>query len=161
LKGRSYEMVFVDDASKDATVDTLLNLKRTIPELRVIRHPENCGQSSAIRTGVFKAKCETIAVLDGAGQNPPGEFPKLLDRYEAPGRNIKLGIVMGQRLKRQDNVAKRYASRFANWLRGSLLKDRTRDTGCGLKVFSRDAFLRLPYFHGMHRFMPALMLREG
>lgn len=161
LKGRSYEMVFVDDASKDATVKVLLDLRRNIPELRVVRHPENCGQSSAIRTGVLKAHGETIAVLDGDGQNPPGEIPKLLERYEAPGRNAKLGLVMGQRRKREDNIAKRWASRFANKVRGSLLKDRTRDTGCGLKVFSREAFLRLPYFHGMHRFMPALMLREG
>jgi dolichol-phosphate mannosyltransferase len=161
LEGRSYEMVFVDDASKDKTVDVLLGLKARMPELRIVRHPENCGQSSAIRTGVFKARGATVAVLDGDGQNPPGEIPKLLARYEAPSRNVKLGMVMGQRLKRQDNAAKRWASRFANNLRGSLLKDRTRDTGCGLKVFSREAFLRLPYFHGMHRFMPALMLREG
>lgn len=161
LKGRSYEMVFVDDCSRDQTIDTLRNLRRNIPELRIISHPENCGQSSAIRTGVFKARGRTIAILDGDGQNPPGEIPKLLERYEAPTRHAKLGLVMGQRLKRQDNIAKRWASRFANWLRSSLLKDRTRDTGCGLKVFSREAFLRLPYFHGMHRFMPALMLREG
>lgn len=161
LTGRAYEMVFVDDCSKDGTVQALLDLRKTIPELRIVRHPENCGQSSGIRTGVFKARGEKIIVMDGDGQNNPADIPALLARYEAPSRNPKLALVMGQRVGRQDTWAKREASKLANRIRNGILHDRTRDTGCGLKLFSREAFLRLPYFHGMHRFMPALMLREG
>jgi glycosyltransferase involved in cell wall biosynthesis len=161
LSSRPYEMIFVDDASRDRTLKVLKELRRAMPELRVVRHPENCGQSSAIRTGVFAAHGRTVVVLDGDGQNDPADIPALLERYGAPTRNSKLALVMGQRLGRQDSWAKRSASRFANWLRNQALQDRTSDTGCGLKVFAREAFLRLPYFHGMHRFMPALMLREG
>jgi glycosyltransferase involved in cell wall biosynthesis len=161
LKGRAYEIIFVDDCSRDGTIEALRSLRRNIPELRIISHPENCGQSSAIRSGVLKARGATVVILDGDGQNDPADIPKLITRYEAPGNDPKLGLVMGQRVGRQDTWVKRKASRFANWVRNNALKDRTRDTGCGLKVFSREAFLRLPYFHGMHRFMPALMLREG
>ena len=160
MSGRAYEVIFVDDCSLDATADVLLAERANAPELRIIRHPQNCGQSSAIRTGVLCAKGETIITLDGDGQNDPHDIPNLLALYEEKA-GPNLGMVGGQRTKRQDTWGKRMASGIANRVRSSLLGDHTRDTGCGLKVFSKAAYLRLPYFSAMHRFLPALFLREG
>ena len=164
LRGKvAFEAIFVDDFSKDATAAELLAARAEAPELRVLKHRNNCGQSRAIRTGVQFAQGRLVATLDGDGQNDPADIPALLQQWRATegttGR--PLGLVAGQRRKRQDSFMKRFASRFGNGIRGWLLNDRTRDTGCGLKLFSREAFLRLPYFDHMHRFMAALMLREG
>lgn len=159
----AFEVIFIDDFSKDTTAAELLSAREQAPELRLVKHRNNCGQSRAIRTGVQHARGRLIATLDGDGQNDPADIPALLSQWRAQeGQTARpLGLVAGQRRKRQDSFMKRFASRFGNNIRGWLLNDRTRDTGCGLKLFSREAFLRLPYFDHMHRFMPALMLREG
>lgn len=162
LRGvETFEALFVDDASTDDTLAVLEGLKSVVPELRVIAHEKNSGQSAAVRSGVLAARGELIATLDGDGQNNPADIPNLLKAYDRADRPANEQLVAGQRAKRQDTWSKRMASKFGNGVRGWLLKDRTRDTGCGLKLFSRAAFLRLPYFDHMHRYLPALMLREG
>ena len=160
LNAIDHEIVIVDDASTDGTRETLLQAREELPQLRVITHNRNAGQSRAIRTAVEAATAPLIAMLDGDGQNDPADLPNMVDRFIASA-DEKLGMVAGERQKRQDSSAKRWASRVANNFRKSILKDGANDTGCGLKVFSRDAFLRLPYFDHMHRYLPALMIREG
>ena len=157
--GHAHEIVFVDDASRDATVARLQALRAQLPQLRVLSHGRNAGQSRAIRTGVLAARGAIIVTLDGDGQNDPHDGPRLVARLAAAGDG--LGMVGGQRVKRQDSVAKRLGSQAANALRSRLLRDGAQDTGCGLKAMRREAYLRLPYFDHMHRFLPALMLREG
>jgi len=159
LSGTDHEIVFVDDASRDRTRQELTALKERLPQLRVLAHRRNAGQSRAVRTGVLAARGDIVVTLDGDGQNDPADAPKLIARLKAG--DGRLALVGGQRLKRQDTAAKRWASRTANGIRKRLLKDQADDTGCGLKAFRRDAFLRLPYFDHMHRYLPALMLREG
>ena len=157
--GREHEIVFVDDASRDRTREQLAALKQRLPQLRLLAHRRNAGQSRAVRTGVLAARGDIIVTLDGDGQNDPADAPRLVDRLRTAGP--ELALVGGQRLKRQDTKAKRWASKTANGVRKRLLNDQADDTGCGLKVFRREAFLRLPYFDHMHRYLPALMLREG
>ncbi len=162
LRGvEAFEVLFVDDLSSDGTLAALTAAKEGAPELRVIAHDTNCGQSSAVRSGVICARGALIATLDGDGQNNPADIPNLIAHYDRSERHENERMVAGQREKRQDTLSKRLASRFGNGVRGFLLRDRTRDTGCGLKLFEREAYLRLPYFDHMHRFLPALMLREG
>lgn len=157
--GRSFEMVFVNDASKDTTLDELRALQAELPMLRVLSHGANAGQSRAVRTGVLAARAPIVVTLDGDGQNPPADAPKLVDLLIASPSTVAL--VGGVRAKRQDTEAKRWASRWANRIRKKLLNDDAADTGCGLKAFRRDVFLRLPYFDHIHRYLPALMIREG
>ncbi|HZU91327.1 MAG TPA: glycosyltransferase family 2 protein [Stellaceae bacterium] len=156
----SYEIVVVDDGSDDGTAAEVLRLARATPRLRLFRHRESCGQSAAIRTGVRMARAPWIVTLDGDGQNDPADIPLLwrLAQEVAPGTPL---LINGHRQKRQDSWSKRRASRIANAVRRRLLHDDTPDTGCGLKLFSRALYLDLPYFDHMHRFMPALVLREG
>lgn len=161
LDGRSYEMIFVDDASRDDTRAELAALKAELPALRLIGHRKNSGQSRAVRTGVLAARAAIIGTLDGDGQNDPADLPKLLAKITRPEAPADLGMVAGNRTKRQDNWSKRAASQIANSIRRAALKDNAVDSGSGVKVFKREAFLRLPYFDHMHRFMAALMLREG
>jgi dolichol-phosphate mannosyltransferase len=161
LDGRSYEMIFVDDSSRDDTRAELAALKSELPALRLLGHRQNSGQSRAVRTGVIAARAPIIGTLDGDGQNDPADLPRLLTRLTRAGAPANLGMVGGRRAKRQDSWAKRIASRVANTVRKSLLRDGADDSGSGVKVFTREAFLRLPYFDHMHRYMPALMLREG
>jgi glycosyltransferase involved in cell wall biosynthesis len=157
--GRPHEIVFVDDSSRDATRAQLAALRAELPQLRVLAHDTNAGQSRAVRTGVLAARAPVVVTLDGDGQNDPADAPRLVAYLEAgpPG----LAMVAGRRAKRQDSAAKRLASRIGNGVRKRLLRDDADDTGCGLKVFRREAFLRLPYFDHMHRYLPALMKREG
>jgi glycosyltransferase involved in cell wall biosynthesis len=157
--GRAYELIFVDDRSRDGTRAALSALMAEIPALRLVLHGKNAGQSRAVRSGVLAARAPIVVTLDGDGQNDPADAPRLADRLAAGPAG--LGLVGGVRVKRQDTLAKRFASRFANGVRQALLRDSAADTGCGLKAFRREAFLRLPYFDHMHRFLPALMLREG
>jgi glycosyltransferase involved in cell wall biosynthesis len=157
--GRSYEMVFVNDRSRDGTLAALTALKSEIPQLRVLSHRSNSGQSRAVRTGILAARGDIIVTLDGDGQNDPADGPKLVDALMAGPP--ELALVGGERVKRQDSQAKKFASKFGNGVRKRLLKDTANDTGCGLKAFRREAFLRLPYFDHIHRYIPALMLREG
>lgn len=155
-----HEIIVVDDGSDDGTGDVLLRLMRDRPNLRVLRHDRSGGQSAAVHSGVQVARGDIICTLDGDGQNPPAELPKLFQPLLQAGSE-KVGIVAGQRVGRRDTLSKRLASRFANGLRGWLLRDGTRDTGCGLKAFRRDAYLALPYFDHMHRYLPALFARDG
>ena len=159
FSGRSFEIVFVDDASRDGTREVLGALRSEIPQLRVLCHGRNSGQSRAIRTGVLGARAPVIVTMDGDGQNDPADGPALVDALLAGG--LDLAMVGGERVKRQDSQAKKLASRLGNGVRRCLLHDSAKDTGCGLKAFRREAFLRLPYFDHIHRYLPALMLREG
>jgi dolichol-phosphate mannosyltransferase len=150
----------VDDGSSDATVAEISRLAARMPQVRLLRHTRNCGQSAAIRTGVRAARATWIATLDGDGQNNPTDIPGMwrLARQASVDPPI---LIVGHREKRRDSWSKRWASGVANAVRGRLLGDRTPDTGCGLKLFPRALFLDLPYFDHMHRFLPALVLREG
>lgn len=159
FEGRNYEVIFVDDHSRDGTRAALSALKSEIPQLRVLSHAHNSGQSRSIRTGVMAARGDVIVTLDGDGQNDPADGPTLVDALTAGP--AELVLVGGERVKRQDSAAKRMASRVGNGVRKRLLKDTANDTGCGLKAFRREAFLRLPYFDHIHRYLPALMMREG
>jgi glycosyltransferase involved in cell wall biosynthesis len=161
LEGRAFEIIFVDDASRDSTRLELAEARAAIPQLRILAHRENAGQSRAICTGVQAAQGALIGTLDGDGQNDPGDLPRLLDQLTRANGPERLGMVQGIRLKRRDTLAKRLASKVANSVRARMLGDGAIDSGCGIKVFRRDAFLRLPYFDHMHRYMPALMRREG
>lgn len=161
LDGWAYEMIFVDDASKDDTHAKLVALKVTYPALRVLANRKNAGQSRAIMNGVLAARAPVIGTLDGDGQNDPADLPALLQQLNRPDAPQGLGFVGGRRVKRQDSQAKKLASRLANNVRQALLRDGADDSGCGIKVVRRDLFLRLPYFDHMHRYMPALVQREG
>lgn len=157
--GQAYEMIFVDDASTDSTRADLNALKAELPSLRVLSHQRNSGQSRSVRTGILAARAPILVTMDGDGQNDPADAPRLAARLVASPDQVAL--VGGTRVKRQDSFAKKFASKVGNGVRKRLLKDGAADTGCGLKAFRREAFLRLPYFDHIHRYLPALMLREG
>lgn len=160
LRGRvDFEIIYVDDASKDDSLAVLTRAKAQYPELRVIRHVSQSGQSTAIRNGVKAARGTWIATLDGDGQNDPADIPKLIAMRNDSADAIKL--FAGWRVERKDSGSKRWASKWANAIRSRLLRDDTPDTGCGIKLFERAAFLDLPYFDHMHRYLPALMQRAG
>lgn len=160
LRGRlAFEIVCVDDASEDGSLGALSGLKAEFPELRVLRHTQRSGQSTAIHSGVEAARADWIATLDGDGQNDPADIPSLLEARATAAPGTKL--VAGWRVDRKDSASKRWASRAANAIRARLLRDDTPDTGCGIKLFERKAFLALPYFDHMHRYLPALMQRAG
>jgi dolichol-phosphate mannosyltransferase len=153
-----FEVIYVDDGSTDETAAEIARLMEERPWLRHVRHAVSCGQSAAIRTGVAAARAPFIVTLDGDGQNNPVFLPALVERLEQSDR---IGLVAGQRVGRKATGFKKMQSRIANTVRSTVLRDGTRDTGCGLKAFRRDVFLALPYFDGLHRFLPALMRREG
>ena len=160
LRGRgAYEVVYIDDASSDNTLGVLTRARMLHPELRVLHHRERSGQSTAIRNGVKAARGRWIATLDGDGQNDPADIPKLLAMRDGSPPDIRL--FAGWRVNRQDSGSKRWASRWANAIRSRLLRDETPDTGCGIKLFERAAFLDQPYFDHMHRFLTALVQRAG
>jgi dolichol-phosphate mannosyltransferase len=156
-----FEMIFVDDGSVDGTLRQLRLIQADNPRLRVLRHRRCCGQSAALATGVHAARGAVIATLDGDGQNDPEDIPNLFSIWRAMDDAGVRGLVAGFRKRRRDTGWRRFSSRVANAVRGSLLKDETPDSGCGLKVLARDLFLRLPYFDHMHRFLPALVQRAG
>jgi glycosyltransferase involved in cell wall biosynthesis len=154
-----FEVIYVDDGSTDSTGAELARARTGRAWLRVMKHETSCGQSAAVRTGVFAAAAPIVATLDGDGQNDPAFIPALVAALEAGGPGT--GLAAGQRVGRKDGAYKKWQSRIANGVRGRILRDGTRDTGCGLKAFRREAYLALPYFDALHRFMPALMKREG
>jgi dolichol-phosphate mannosyltransferase len=151
------EVIVVDDASTDGTAAEVAALLDGQPRVRLIRHDRNAGQSAAVRSGVAAARCGLIATIDGDGQNPPGDIPALVAAYRPEGPQL----VGGHRVKRRDVWSKRWASYWANKLRQAMLRDDCPDTGCGLKVFERDRHLALPFFHGQHRYLPALFRAYG
>ena len=160
LRGRlPFEIVYVDDHSGDDSLAVLESLKAQVPELRVLHHDSQSGQSTAVRNGVKAARGAWIATLDGDGQNDPADIPKLLAAREAAAPEVRL--FAGWRVDRRDSGSKRWASRWANRIRSRMLRDDTPDTGCGIKLFERAVFLDLPYFDHMHRYLPALVQRAG
>jgi len=159
LAARAHEIVVVDDGSTDATAKTLAGLLADGIPLRHIRHDRSTGQSRAIRSGVLAASGDLVVTIDGDGQNDPAFIPVLVAALESAGPTV--GLAAGQRTGRTDSRLKQLSSRFANRLRTAILKDATRDTGCGLKAMPTVLFRRLPYFDGWHRYLPALVLREG
>jgi dolichol-phosphate mannosyltransferase len=162
LAGIEHEIVYVDDGSSDASPSVLAGIASTLPTLVRVRHKQSCGQSAAVITGVRAARGVYIATLDGDGQNDPADIPAMLEAIRAAeSRGASPVLIAGHRVKRNDSDAKRWGSRIANTVRGRLLKDGTPDTGCGLKLFRRAAFLELPLFDHIHRFLPALFIRAG
>ena len=154
-----FEVVYVDDGSNDGTGAELDQLMTQHPWLRRVHHKQSCGQSAAVRTGVAAAQTPIVVTLDGDGQNDPAFIPALIRTLEEG--MPRMGLVAGQRIGRKASGFKKLQSRIANVVRGAVLRDGTRDTGCGLKAFRRDVFIALPYFDGLHRFLPALVRREG
>jgi dolichol-phosphate mannosyltransferase len=160
LDGRwAYEIIYVNDGSTDTTGARLSELMKSHPQLRQISHAASSGQSAAVRSGVRAARGPIVATLDGDGQNNPAFLPELISAIENGGERV--GLAAGQRVGRKDTGFKRWQSRTANAVRNAILHDGTRDTGCGLKAFRREVFLSMPYFDGLHRFLPALVRREG
>jgi dolichol-phosphate mannosyltransferase len=160
LEGRvDYEIVYVDDGSNDGTADAIRALMADCARLRLLRHAQSCGQSAAVHTGVAASRGAWIATLDADGQNDPADIPRLWAIVRAAG-DEKL-LIAGFRRNRRDTFVKRWSSRIANAVRGGMLRDRTPDTGCGLKLIGRELYLALPFFDHNHRFLPALVLRQG
>jgi dolichol-phosphate mannosyltransferase len=153
-----FEIVYVNDGSSDGTEDELRSLMNEYTFLRQIRHDVSCGQSAAVRSGVASARAPIVLTLDGDGQNDPAFLPAMVAAMEG---DLGLGLVAGQRVGRKASGFKRMQSRIANAARKAVLRDGTRDTGCGLKALRREVFLALPYFDGLHRFLPALVRRDG
>jgi dolichol-phosphate mannosyltransferase len=163
LDGRfpgAYELIFVDDGSTDGTADQVRTERTRRPHLRLVRHGRRAGQSAAIRSGVKAARAPWVVTMDGDGQNDPADIPALLELAWADGERARR-MVGGLRLRRRDSWSRRMATRIANGVRQSVLKDGCSDTGCSLKVFPRDAFLDLPYFNSLHRFLPAMFQMYG
>lgn len=155
------EIVYVDDGSTDATPQLLLDMKRSVPMLRIIRHERPLGQSAAFLSGARAASQELLVFMDGDLQNDPADIRILFGRYQAEAAANPKVAVLGQRAKRNDNTLRKISSRLANRLRAAVLKDGTRDTGCSLKLIRREDFLGLPYFDHIHRFLPAMLMRNG
>ncbi|MEW6449662.1 MAG: glycosyltransferase [Pseudomonadota bacterium] len=159
LAGRNFEVVCINDGSTDNTEAELIRLRGQYPWLRQIKHTQSCGQSAALRTGIWAARGTIVVTLDGDGQNDPAFLPPMIDALERGAPHV--GLIAGQRVGRKASGFKRFQSRLANRVRNAILRDGTRDSGCGLKAFPRDLGLLLPYFDGLHRFLPALIRREG
>ncbi len=157
------EVIVVDDGSTDATPDEIKALIASgrCPGLKLVRHAVKSGQSTAVRSGVLAASAPVIATMDGDGQNDPADIPKRLEKLSPPGAATGPALVGGVRTNRKAEGSKKLASTAANWIRDAVLRDGCPDTGCGLKVYWRDAYVRLPWFASQHRYMPALFQTYG
>ena len=162
LKGHEpHEILLVNDGSTDNSQEVLMELTNIVANFRTIQHRRKRGQSAAVYSGVLAARAPIVATLDGDGQNDPADIPRLFEVYKSHAKNDGRLMVTGWRKERSDHWYKRFSSRVANIVRSFILADKTPDTGCGLKIFRREDFLRLPIFDHMHRFMPALMIQSG
>ena len=161
MAGRQFEIIYIDDASDDATVEELLAILGDVPQLRVLRHTKRAGQSAAIRSGLLQASGTLIGILDGDGQNVPTDFPALEAAMTDASKDGVMVMAAGIRQRRNDSPMRLLASRGARWVRTSLLGDTHPDSGCGIKILPRDLFMQLPFFNHMHRFMPSLVRRHG
>lgn len=159
--GLDYEVIVVDDGSTDGSAALLRHLAAQDSRLRLLRHRRNAGQSLALISGVRAARAPWVATLDGDGQNDPADIPRLLAARDAAPEPPRLGMVAGQRQRRRDDALRRLSSRIANAVRGTVLRDGCRDSGCGIKLIRRESFLSLPHFDHLHRFLPALLQRQG
>lgn len=155
------EIIVVDDFSADAGPQEVLAIREKEPKVRLVRHLQNAGQSASVRTGVLAARFDLIGTLDGDGQNDPHDLPAMIDAIAPAGEDSGPALVGGVRQNRKDTGSKRWASKAANWIRDSILKDDCPDTGCGIKVFWREGFLKLPFFTSIHRYLPALFQTYG
>lgn len=155
------EIIVVDDFSSDNGPQEVLEIRRSDERVRLVRHLSNAGQSASVRSGILAARFPVIGTMDGDGQNDPHDLPALAAAIGAPGNMDAPALAGGVRQKRQDTGSKKLASRFANWLRAAILKDDCPDTGCGIKVFWREAFVKLPFFTSIHRYLPALFQTYG
>jgi dolichol-phosphate mannosyltransferase len=155
------EIIVVDDCSSDAGPQEVLEIREKDPRVRLLRHLQNAGQSASIRTGILAAKFDLIGTLDGDGQNDPHDLPAMIEAIAFPGDKAGPALIGGVRQNRKDTGSKRWASKAANWIRDSVLKDNCPDTGCGIKVFWREGFLKLPFFTSVHRYLPALFQTYG
>lgn len=153
------EVLAIDDGSDDGTRTEIKALLTRYPSLRYVRHGRRGGQSAALRTGVLAARFPVIATMDGDGQNDPADIMRLAGRLGTQG--LEPAMAAGIRAGRKGPGSRKAASRFANWIRGKVLADGCPDTGCGIKLYRRDAYLELPYFTSMHRYLPALFLTYG
>lgn len=155
------EIIVVDDYSTDNGPEEVLQIRKKNKKVRLVKHLENAGQSASVRSGILNAKFDIIATLDGDGQNDPHDLPALIEAIAPAGDNSGPALVGGVRQNRKDTGSKRWASKAANWIRDSILADNCPDTGCGIKIFWREAFLKLPFFTSIHRYLPALFLSNG
>jgi glycosyltransferase involved in cell wall biosynthesis len=155
----AYEVIVVDDGSSDGSGDEVRALLPARPWLRLLRHPSPCGKSAAVKSAAAVARAPLLVTMDGDGQNDPAFIPAFLARMAEAGPSC--GLVHGQRLGRKDTAFKRLQSRLANAIRRAILRDGTRDTGCGFTCVRRDVYMNLPFFDALHRFMPALVRRDG
>ena len=158
--GENFEIIAVDDGSTDATLQEIKQAKQKFPNVRLIRHRQRLGMSAALRNGIRAARADWILTIDGDRQNDPADASRLLDLGWEKGRDAHV-LVAGIRVNRRDTTGKRLASKFANAIRRALLNDHCPDTGCSLKLFRRESYLELPFFNGLHRFMPALFKLYG
>lgn len=156
-----FEVIVVDDGSKDGTYEKLLSLEKSVPALKVLKHVRNSGQSAGVVTGVYHAQFPWIATLDGDGQNDPADIPKLMQAIQQVKTSQKFIVAAGHRNQRKDTFLRRLSSKIANGIRARLLRDDCPDSGCGIKLFPRELFLKIPHFNHVHRFLPALFKRQG
>jgi dolichol-phosphate mannosyltransferase len=152
LTGLDYEIIFVDDGSRDKTVSRIAS----DPRIRILRFEKNVGQSAAIFAGLQTVRSEAAVLIDGDLQNDPADIPRLLAEISRGA-----DLVCGYRTHRKDSLVKRITSRVANFVRSRFTRDGVRDTGCTLKAMRRDCIAALVPFKGMHRFIPALVKAAG
>jgi len=160
-KHPQFEIIVVDDGSTDSTLSELQQTKQKIPELQIVKHSRNLGQSVGVVSGVLAAKNPWIITLDGDGQNDPADILKMAEIASNNLRQYSQILIAGHRVDRKDTGWKKFGSRFANNIRRKFLRDDCPDSGCGLKLFQRDVFLQIPHFNHLHRFLPALFKRAG